>query len=528
MKIKKPMGLFIFVMFVLLFSLFRGAVHAEPQAESLRGGPPSQEQQQEQPGVGEQQAEKQKEDDGFHLIFDSLVYFPEERIKELEGIDVVEFAQYKPSRYYLEMYFGDENYLPVNEVLSNYGYAILHEVINIFWQLLLVWDFLVIVGVENGFSLDIVDGFAEHVEGVIQQFAGFSESSGIGTSGIWGKFLLIMIILTGAWITYRGLVKKETTKAWTGMLTTFFILMASLAFFHSAGWIMTELNKISSEISQEVMGVGLIVEDDSGSQSSKKYKQNSNINKSTPKYSSKETSFEVADKLYKVLILDPYKILQYGKVDVDGKRVNYLLNLPLGSQARNNFVELEAKGTSEFSNQEPNYMFSKAGVFQRFSFLIFLSLAHLFIGTVFLIIAGAMLLYQFLFVIFALFAPFAFLLALYPEWAYVAVNWLKKFIGYLILKILLGVFLSMIITLSSFLYSVTPPEEYGYAWTIIMQLILIVGVIWKRKDLISIITTSTEKITVIADPTADLKKQIKQYVDNAAKQVKKLNYPRMK
>lgn len=227
MKKKKPIGLFIFVMFLLLFSFFRGAVHAEPQTEAPGGGTQPQEQQSE----GEQQAGKQEKEDGFQLIFDSLVYFPEERIKELEGRDVVEFAQYKPSRYYLEIYFGDENYLPVNEVLSNYGYAVLHEVINIFWQLLLVWDFLVIVGVESGFSLDIVDDFAEHVEGVIQQFAGFSESSGIGTSGIWGKFLLIMIILAGAWITYHGLFKRETTKAWTGMLTTFFILMASLAFF---------------------------------------------------------------------------------------------------------------------------------------------------------------------------------------------------------------------------------------------------------------------------------------------------------
>lgn len=290
---------------------------------------------------------------------------------------------------------------------------------------------------------------------------------------------------------------------------------------------MTELNKVSSEISQEVMGIGLKIEHDNGSQSSKKYKRNSNIDKSNAKYSSNDTSFEVADRLYHVLILDPYKILQYGKNDVPESRLYALLDLPLGSNERTEFVRLEATGQSQYSNN-PNYMFTKVGAFQRLSFLILLSLAHLIIGTVFLIIAGAMLLYQFLFIIFALFAPFAFLLALYPEWSYVAVNWLKKFIGYLIIKILLGVFLSMIITLSSFLYSVTPPEEYGYAWTIIMQLILIVGVIWKRKELISIITTSTEKIKVLADPGAEIKTQLKQYMDNAAKQVRKLNYPRTK
>jgi hypothetical protein len=337
-----------------------------------------------------------------------------------------------------------------------------------------------------------------------------------------------MIIFAGAWITYRGLVKRETTKAWTGMITTFFILMVSLAFFNSAGFVMKKLNEVSSEISQEVMGIGLNIGNNDKSLSSENDNWNSNIEKSVKQYSSKATSLKAADKLYRVLILDPYEILQYGKTDVDPERVKYLLNLPLGSQTRNNFVELEAKGMSQFSNQKPNYMFTKAGVFQRLSFLIMLSLTHLIVGIVFLIIAGAVILYQFLFVIFALFAPFVFLLALYPEWSYVAVNWLKKFIGYLIIKVLLGVFLSLIITLSSFLYSVAPPKDYGYAWTLILQLILIVGVIWKRNELISIITTSTEKITVLADPGADFKKQIKQYVDNAAKQMRKINYPRMK
>jgi hypothetical protein len=112
----------------------------------------------------------------------------------------------------------------------------------------------------------------------------------------------------------------------------------------------------------------------------------------------------------------------------------------------------------------------------------------------FLILAGAMLVYQFLFVLIALFAPFAFLLALNPAWRDIVITWAKKLVGFQLIKLMIGVFLSMLLVLSQILYTMTPPEKVGYVWTIAMQLILVVGVVWKRDELFSILQAPMGKI----------------------------------
>src|SRR5690606_298288 len=134
-------------------------------------------------------------------------------------------------------------------------------------------------------------------------------------------------------------------------------------------------------------------------------------------------------------------------------------------------------------------------------------------------IAGAILVYQFLFIIFALYAPFAFLMALYPTWSQVATNWFKKFVGYQLTKLLLGIFLSVLVTLSQFLYDMAPPEKAGYIWTITMQLILVVGIIWKRKELFSVLSTP---LNVSSDAKLrDLAKKLDSYLGNTTQRIQK-------
>ena len=193
---------------------------------------------------------------GYNFMFDSLVHFPDERIKtaKQKGYDV-KYAKYKPSRYYLEIQFADHDTWDLEGNFYDSGYALMHSfIINSVWQMLLIWDFLVISGVENGFSLDIVNIFADKVDAIIQKFVGF-DGYVVGDTGIWGNFLTFMILLAGAWIAYKGLYKRDTSSAWTGIISTIFILMVSLAFFNNSSGIMHYLNGVSSGISQEIMGV---------------------------------------------------------------------------------------------------------------------------------------------------------------------------------------------------------------------------------------------------------------------------------
>ncbi|MXQ55522.1 CD3337/EF1877 family mobilome membrane protein [Shimazuella alba] len=474
---------------------------------------------------------------GYNFMFDTLVHFPEERVEQAKQKRYeVKYTKYKPSRYYLEIQFPDHDSWDLNSNFYDSGYALIHSfIVNSVWQLLLIWDFLVISGVESGFSLDIVDIFADKVDAIIQKFVGFNGSE-IGNTGIWGNFITFVILLAGAWIAYKGLYKRDTSSAWTGIISTIFILMASLAFFNNSSGVMHYLNDISSGISQEIMGVGLQADMVSTNQVEEDSEKNEklsikgiNTKVDASQYSSQVSSFVVADKMYDMLIYEPYLMLQYGMTSGDPKltpeRIGRILNNKPGSEARIQAVNEERVGNTSLG-YEPNVMVTSLGVFQRLTLLGLLVVSHLILGAVFLFVAGAILVYQFIFVIFALFAPFALLMALYPAWSGLAMDWTKKFIGYQILKIVVGVLLSMILTLSQILYNLTPPEDYGYAWTIIMQLILTVGIIWKRNELIGIVNGSLGKFTQYTDNSKDISKQFSKYLQNATTRIEKIRFPR--
>lgn len=420
--------------------------------------------------------ENNQSSEGFSLISDLLTIFPEEKVKQAraKGYEV-KFAKYKPSQYNLELHVEEKSLLDFDEKISDGAYILINEINNFIWQALLAWNFTVILIVENAFSLDVVDEFADAVEKAVQELAGFS-GSGIGDSGLFGNFMTMMIIIAGAWIAYQGMIKKKTTDAISGMLTSLLILMLGLVFFANAGGVMKYLNDISSGLSQEVMGVGVEFQ--------------SELNGEDVSYPSDISSLVVADKLYNMMVYEPYIMLQYAKTSSDPEitpeRVAKILNEKPGSAARLKAVQDEKNAS--------NPMVTNAGIFQRLTLILLLCVSHFILGLLFFIIAGAMIVYQFLFVLISLFAPFAFLIALNPAWSSVAVNWFKKLIGYQLIKLIVGVFFSMLLTISQFLYTMSPPDKVGYVWTIAMQLILVVGVIWKRDELFSIMKAPMGKI----------------------------------
>ncbi|SFI88787.1 CD3337/EF1877 family mobilome membrane protein [Thermoflavimicrobium dichotomicum] len=443
-------------------------------------------------------ADPKTDNQGHNLLFDILTSFPEERIAEAKthGYEV-RFARYQPSRYALVNYAGEQNSWNLVNTAQNAGYGLMHEINNMLWQLLLTWNFNVIMLVENSFSLDLVDAFTVAVEGSIQQLTGFSNGS-IGSKGLWGNFLIFVLMISGAWIAYKGIVQRNTTKAWQAMVVTFFILMASLAFFANSGGMMRYLNNISSGISQEIMGVG----------------NNITLQKGKNPYDSEVASFVAADKLYDMLIYEPYLMLQYGKTSSDPsltqERIQKILGHKVGSQERGQAVKEEAEAN--------NPMVQPESTFQRLGFILLLMIMHIILGVVFIVIAGAMILYQILFVILALFAPFALLLALYPAWSNIAIDWVKKFVGYALVKIVIGLFLSLILAISQFLYMMAPPKN-GYLLTILLQAVLVIGVLWKRNDLISVLRTVQQ-----GDPNMqNLANTLQRYIDKATGNIAKLS-----
>ncbi|SGO61317.1 TrbL/VirB6 plasmid conjugal transfer protein [Mycobacterium tuberculosis] len=434
--------------------------------------------------------QKKKLGEGHLTAYDYAVKFPEERLKHVEE-DLhypIRYNDYYPSQYSLELMLDEAYFWEIVDSASNTGHFFIHQIINSMWQFLVVWDFQVISVVENGFSSDIVDAFADTVGSAVQQIAGFN-GDGIGEKGLWGQMVTFMIVLAGAWAAYMLMIKRASTRAASGLGSTLLILVLALALFGNASGVMKYLNEISTGLSQEVLGIGVDLTPKSETRILEEERQlQRGITPTEPREIPKEAiSFKMADRLYDMLIYEPYILLQYGKPpeEITQARAAEILKHKVMSDKRRKAVEKEVSEQNPYG--EPIHMMTTAGTFERLTMVILLWITHLILGICLLVIAAAILFFQLLFIILTLFAPFALLMALVPSWTYVAINWFKRWVGAILMKLILSVFLSIILTISQVLYNTVPSSDYGYIWTITLQLILVIGVIWKRKDIFDIL-----------------------------------------
>ncbi|PTM52180.1 CD3337/EF1877 family mobilome membrane protein [Desmospora activa] len=429
--------------------------------------------------------------DGQLTAYDYMIYFPEERLEYVEETlnYPILYNDYYPSQYSLELILDDTYWWELKDTASNTGHFFFHQWVNTLWQYLVVFNFQVISYVENAFANDIVDSLANVVGASVQEIAGFSNGS-IGDSGLWGELFTFFIVLAGAWAAYMFMIKRATTKAASGLGLTILVMVLALALFSNASGVMKYPNDISSGLSQEILGIGINLVPNSEQQIYEAEQRalrgiESEEEKEIPK---EAVSFLIADRLYYLLIYEPYLLLQYGKTssDITWSRSSAILQHKVMSEQRADAVKKEVSKDNPYDD-EPTYMMTTAGTFERLAVVILLWTTHIILGISLLIMAGAILFYQLLFIILTLFAPIALLLALIPAWTYVAMNWFQKWVGAILMKLILSVFLTIILAISQVLYNTTPPSEYGYIWTITLQLLLVIGVLWKRKDIFNIL-----------------------------------------
>lgn len=411
--------------------------------------------------------------DGYLTTNDLMIRFPEERLKYVEkelGYPVA-FNDYYPSQYSLEVDLGW-----LQSPLS-----IIHKFTNAVWQNILMFDFGVIMFVENAYSLDLVDSLAKQIEKVVQNISGFS-SNGLGDQGLWGELGVVLISLAGAWAAYMFMVKRAATRATAGLIWTIVVMVLAFAYFANTAKVMRYVNDLSSDLSSQVLTIGMDLTPSQPLTLEEEVKDLKGIKDPPREYPKEAASFVIADRLYQLLIYEPYLMLQYGKTskDIDKARADAILKHRLGSKAREQAVKKEVK-------ENKIYMMTEEGVFERLAAVILLWITHVTFGVCVLVVSGVILVYQMVFVILSLFAPFALLLALMPAWNFVAINWFKRWIGALAMKLVVSIFLSVLLAVSQVLYEAARPEEYGYVMTIVLQLILIIGVIWQRKNLTSIL-----------------------------------------
>src|SRR5690606_26268491 len=233
----------------------------------------------------------------------------------------------------------------------------------------------------------------------IQNIAGFG-SNGFMANGLWPLLITFVFCLVGAWAAYVGMVKRESSRAWGGLISALIIFVCALGFFSNAGKILGGLNEWSSNLQSDILGVSASIVNPGAS------------------YTADEGLATVRNQMFDLMVQKPYLLMQYGTTQVDEGRVNGMLEI----DPMTNREEREQQTKSEVENEE-NVMMSIDGITQRAAFVPLLFVGNSIIGTFLLIISGSIILFQLIFLVLALFAPVPLLMALVPRWQQTAVDW---------------------------------------------------------------------------------------------------------
>ncbi|MGG1221124.1 hypothetical protein ABE236_27295, partial [Priestia endophytica] len=338
------------------------------------------------------------------------------------------------------------------------------------WTTNVMFSYFVMFVAEKAFSLDFVSAVVGQIAEAIRAIAGFN--GGFRTTGLFPLLGSFMIILVGTWAIWVGLIKRQTSRAGSGLLSSFVIMVCAFGYFGLADQILKKINDGSAAIQSEVLSASASI-----------------VNPGTG-YNQKEGIATVRNQMFDLMIKKPYLLMQYGVVEEeeikkeDKDRVDNLLALDpnLKGEEREKIAEKEVK---DYKNE----MMGLNGIKLRAGMVPLVFIADIIIGILVLLLSCTMIFYQILFLILALLGPVAFIIGMVPAWQHTATNWFKKLIDAALIKIAVGLLLTMLFTVSGILYRASSISDLGYMGVMLVQIIAYLGIWTKRREIFGMLNT---------------------------------------
>ena len=398
---------------------------------------------------------------------------PQDSDQTTVGEVELKYNEYPQHHYKLDTWVDtDGDWMPWNwaDGAGKQIYIALMEIINSIWNVNVLLANFTMKIVQEAFELDFVSDVVDQIGQSVQNIAGFGPS-GFMSNGLWPLMVNFVIGIVGAWATYVGMVKRETSRAWSGLLSSVIIFVFALGFFSNASTILKGINDWSSNFQSDILAVSASVVNPGSS------------------YSKEEGIATIRNQMFDLMVKKPYLLMQYGTTQVDENRVNDLLSVDpyLNAEDRNKKAEVEV-------SQKENKMMSIDGISQRAGFVPLLFLANTIIGVFLLIISGTIILYQMIFLVLVLFAPVPLLMALVPSWSNTAFDWLMKVLHAQLMKIAIALLLTILFAISAILYRATDSGDLGYLGMMLLQIICFVGIWAKRKELFNMVSTAVNNV----------------------------------
>ncbi len=298
------------------------------------------------------------------------------------------YSQYSLNNYQLDFFVDSSwDWLPWNwgDGLGKSVMYGLYAITNFIWTVSLYLSNATGYVVQEAYKLDFISDTAESIGKNIQTLAGITEN-GLQTSGFYFGFLLLTILALGVYVSYTGLLKRETTKAVRAVINFVMIFLLSGSFIAYAPTYITKINDFSSDVSEAALSLGTnIVVPNSESQG-------------------KDSVDLIRDSLFSIQVQQPWLLLQFDDSNIEEigeDRVNKILSV---SPDENKGKDREEAVKAEIEDND-NANLSITKTMNRLGTVVFLVLFNIGISFFVFLLTGIMLFSQILFIIFAMFLP---------------------------------------------------------------------------------------------------------------------------
>ena len=376
------------------------------------------------------------------------------------------YSKYPLSNYQLDFYVDNSwSWLPWNW-LDGIGKSVqygLYCITNFVWTISLYLSNATGYVVQQAYKLDFINDMADSIGKSIQTLAGVTEN-GFSSSGFYVGFLLIIILIVGVYTAYTGLLKRETSKALHAVINFVVVFIVSASFIAYAPNYIQKINDFSSDISTASLDLGTkIMLPDSQSKG-------------------KDSVDLIRDSLFSIQVEKPWLLLQFGNSDTEeigADRVEALVSASPSDEdgeTRENVVKTEIE-----DNDNDNLTIPQ--VVNRLGMVFFLLIFNLGITIFIFLLTGMMLFSQILFIIYAMFLPVSFLLAMIPTYENMAKQAVVRVFNAIMTRAGITLIVTVAFSISSMFYNIS--MDYPFFMVAFLQIICFAGIYMKLGELMS-------------------------------------------
>lgn len=378
-----------------------------------------------------------------------------------------EYSKYPLSNYQLDFYVDNSwDWLPWNwtDGIGKQVMYGLYAITNFIWTISLYISNATGYLVKEAYSLDFISFTANAIGKNMQTLAGVT-SDGLSSEGFYVGFLLIFILVLGIYVSYTGLIKRETTKAVHAIVNFVLVFILSASFIAYAPDYIAKINDFSSDISNASLSLG------------------TKITLPDSEAKGKDSVDLIRDSLFSIQVKQPWLLLQYGTTDIDSLGTDRVENLLSTSPDSNNGEDRENIIKEEIEDKD-NANMTITKTISRLGTVFFLFFFNIGISIFVFLLTGIMIFSQILFIIYAMFLPVSFLLSMLPTFEGMSKRAITKLFNTILTRAGITLIITVAFSISTMLYSLS--AGYPFFMVAFLQIVTFAGIYFKLGDLMSL------------------------------------------